>query len=428
MNRKQFTLLMILVVAVGGLSLYLSSKRQADWQGAASDAGQKLLGDFQLNDVAEIHIASLTNDLTVYKKGDLWRVKERQDYPANFSTVGDTLRKISDLKVVQNEKIGPSHHARLELIKPPGQGTNSGTLVEFKDKGGKVVRSVLLGKKYVKKQESSSPFGGDGWPAGRYVLNLQNPDSVALVSDSLASVEPKPTDWLDKEFFKIEKPKSIAFVSTVASNSWTVSRETESGEWKLADARGDEKLDSGKASGVTSPFSYPSFTDVLTAGAKPEETGLDNPNVLKVQTFDGFAYTVKVGGKTNEDNLPITLTVEATLSGERTPGKDEKPEDKDKLDKEFKEKAKQLQEKLQNEKKFENHIYLVSKWTVESLMKERSQLLAEKKEEPKKEEKPPAPAELKPEAKPPAADVKPEAKPDSKLEKKSDAVPPAPKP
>src|SRR5439155_21869465 len=73
-----------------------------------------------------------------------------------------------------------------------------------------------------------------------------------------------------------------------------------------------------------------------------------------------------------------------------TPGKDEKPEDKEKLDKEFKDRLAKLEEKLKQEKGFEQWTYLVSKWTVDPLLKERKDLLAEKKEEPKKDEKPAA--------------------------------------
>ena len=80
----------------------------------------------------------------------------------------------------------------------------------------------------------------------------------------------------------------------------------------------------------------------------------------------------------------------AQIPKERTPGKDEKPEDKARLDKEFKEKQKKLEEKLAQEKAYEKWVYLVSNWTVDSLLKERAQLLVEKKEEPKKDEKPAA--------------------------------------
>ena len=150
---------------------------------------------------------------------------------------------------------------------------------------------------------------------------------------------------------------------------------------------------------------------------------MDNPIVAKLDTFDGFSYAIKIGTKTNEDNYYVNASVSADLPKERTPGKDEKPEDKEKLDKEFKEKISKLDEKLKQEKAFEKWTYLVSKWTVDPLLKERKDLLAEKKEEPKKEEnkedKPPltgAAPDLKPAPLPPlpVAEPKKEEKPPEK--------------
>ena len=57
------------------------------------------------------------------------------------------------------------------------------------------------------------------------------------VSDPLNSVDPKPAGWLDKDFFKVEKPKSISFVSTNAADSWSLTRESESGPWVLSNIK-----------------------------------------------------------------------------------------------------------------------------------------------------------------------------------------------
>jgi hypothetical protein len=234
---------------------------------------------------------------------------------------------------------------------------------------------------------------GGGWPDGRYVKVGGDSKDVILISDALANVDPKPDQWLNKDFFKVEKIRSVAVNFPVATNSWKISRETETGEWKLSDAKPTEQLDNSKASGVGNSFSSPSFNDVSLA--KAEELGLDKPTMVTLDTFDNITYTLKVGQKTN-DTLPLTVSVAAELPKERTPGKDEKPEDKDKLDKEFKEKQKKLEEKLTQEKPFEKWTYLVSNWTLDQLLKERSQLLVEKKEEPKKDDKPAAAAETKP--------------------------------
>jgi hypothetical protein len=278
---------------------------------------------------------------------------------------------------------------RLELVEP-GSATNSGTLVELKDKSGKLLKSLLLGKKHMKKSEAASPYGGaDGFPDGRYVLVLNGPKEVAVVSDALTEVEAKPDRWISKDFFKIEKIKTVSVTHTNATNSWKLTREMENGEVKLADLKEGEQLDTGKSASAGNALSYPSFNDVVSPDAKPEETGLDHPVVAKLDTFEGFAYTVKIGRKTGEDNYHIALGVTGDFPKERTPGKDEKPEDKEKLDKEFKEKLTRQEDKLKQEKAYEKWIYLVTRFTVDPLLKERKELLIEKKEEPKIEGQPP---------------------------------------
>jgi ElaB/YqjD/DUF883 family membrane-anchored ribosome-binding protein len=129
-----------------------------------------------------------------------------------------------------------------------------------------------------------------------------------------------------------------------------------------------------------SVLSWPSFVDVASPDAKPQDTGLDQPVVATLETFDGFTYTVKVGRTNGTDNLHIQVALAASFPKERTPGKDEKKEDAEKLDKEFKEKLAKQEEKLKQEKAVEKWTYVVSKWTVENLIKERKDLFADKKD------------------------------------------------
>jgi hypothetical protein len=204
----------------------------------------------------------------------------------------------------------------------------------------------------------------------------------------LSNIEPKPEQWVNKDWFKIEKLKSISVLTTNATNNWKVTRESETGEWKLADAKGDEKLDSAKTGAFGYLLSSPSFNDVVI-NAKPETTGLDKPTVATLETFDNFSYTLKIGGS-GEGDRQVQIVVSANLPKERVAGKDEKPEDKTRLDKEFAEKNKKLEDKLKSEKAFEKWTYTIAKYTVDQLLKERHELLAEKKEEPKKDEPKPA--------------------------------------
>lgn len=374
MNRKQLSILLVLLVIVGLAGLMVYRKQNQSAGSGNPLVGQKLIPGFPINEVAHILVQNGSNQLNLIKKDDRWRVAERADYPANYSQIGEFLIKLNDLKVVQSEDVGPSQLSRLWLA--PDAPTNTPVSVEFRDAAGKTLKTLLLGKKHMRKSARPSPMGDlndEGWPDGRYLMVGAGSRAVALVSEPFSNIEPKPEQWLSKDFFKIEKPRAIAVDFPESTNSWKLLRESETAQWTLADAKPEEQLDSSKVSGVTSPFSYPSFNDVLVA-VSPEQAGLDRPTTIQVDTFEHFSYSIRVGAKTN-DAYPITVTVDASLQKERTPGPEEKPEDKEKLDKEFQDKLKKFEEKLTQEKSFANRIFLVSSWSVDSLLKPRAQLM-----------------------------------------------------
>jgi hypothetical protein len=392
MNRKQLTLLIVLGVVLGGLGYWVYNKKEAGYERgtAATEEGTKLLKGLPANairDVSQLTIKQGTNEVNLAVQGERWTVKERGGYPANFNNISDTVRKFWDLKVARAVEVGPSRLPSLKLTK------TDGTLVDLKDAQGKSIAAITLGMQTSKEAREDSQFGGGSFPNGRYVMLGDNVKTVALVSDPL-SVEAKPEDWLNKDWFKVERIKSVSVVTTNATNNWKLTRETDGAEWKLADAKAGESADSSKTSGLNWLLSSPSFNDVIV-DPKPETTGLDKPTVATLETLDGFSYTLKIGkpvGGEENANHALQVSVSANLPKERTPGKDDKPEDKDKLDKEFAAKQKPLEEKLKNEKAFEKWTYVVPKYTLETLLKDRKDFLAEKKEEPKKDEAKPGEA------------------------------------
>lgn len=380
MNKKQLLVVIVLGLVIGGAGLYSFKQRQEPKRDAKM--GAKLLGEFDVNSVAGIRIQSGTNSLNVAKAGDTWSVKERGDYPANFSTIADFVRKLAELKIVKPVQAGPSRLPVLDLVPPDKKG--NGVLVELKDSAGKTSKSLLLGTKHMKEGRGGGMPGMEsGWPDGRYLMVDGKPDSIALVSDPLTQAEPKAEDWLNKDFIKVEKLKSVAVNASQSSNSFKLTRETDGGEWNLADAKGDEKADSGKCSGFNYLLQSASFDDVAASWSFSESN--KPATTATLATFDGFSYVLKLAPMEG-DKYHLQVAVSAEIPKAREPGKDEKAEDREKLDKEFKDKTQKLQDKLKAEKAHEKWTYVVSKWTVDNLLKERKDLLAEKKEEPKPEE------------------------------------------
>ncbi|HYE33416.1 MAG TPA: DUF4340 domain-containing protein [Methylomirabilota bacterium] len=378
MNRKQLTIVLVLGIVVGAVAFSVLRKEKASYQATDATKGDRVLPKFPLNDVTHVRIKEVTNEVNIAKVEDQWVVRERNNYPANFAEVSEFLRKVWELKPAERITVGPSQLGRLHFNPPEKGGSNTATLVEFKDGSGKNLSALTLGKKHVRESQNASPFGGGEMPVGRYVMVSDTEPKVFLVSETFSSVEAQPAQWLNKDFFKVEKVRSVAV--TTETNSWKVTRESESGEFKLADAKEGEQIDTGKASGLGWVLSSPSFNDVATNIA-PEVTGLDKPFLATIETFDNFTYTIKVGKPTAGEDYYFAMDVAAKIDAERKAAADEKPEDKEKLDKEHKDKIAKLEEKLKTEKALSKHVYLVAKWTVEPLQKSRQDLLQEKKPE-----------------------------------------------
>ena len=388
MKSKQLLFLIVAALALGGGGLMVLNNRQADYQRSATDMGGKLLGGFEVNAVAGLRLSQGSNTLNVIKSGDSWTVKERGNYPANFGEVADLVRKLADLKVAQPQRVGLSRLPLLELTK------EAATTLELLGADGKPLKALLLGKKHVKGGggEESSPMGGGGYPDGRYVMVGSDIGSVAVVSDALTSANPKPEDWIAKEFIKVEFPISVQVTYADATNSFRLTRTNEFADWTLADLKAGEELDKNKLSAFSSILSSASFNDVLV-NSDPKILGLDQPTEALIQTSTGFTYKVHVGKAGADDSYPVQINVDAALVKERVAGKDEKPEEKTKLDKEFAEKFAKQQEKLKAEQSLGKWAYSVSKWSMDVLLKKRGELFAEKKPD---EKKPEAPASIDP--------------------------------
>src|SRR5438045_2427906 len=241
MNRKQLTTLIVAGVIIGVLGLVAYKKKNESWNSTGSRLGAKVIEKFPMNDVERISIRQAQNQLNLAKKNEIWVVEERGDYPANFDTIREFLQKVGEAKVAQAPQVGQSQLARLELS-ASDKSTNSGTQVEFKDKSGKQLNSLMLGRKHMKESKGESQFGGGGWPDGRYVMVGSDAKTVAVISEPFANIEPKPEEWLSKDFFKVENLRSIAVTSQNVSNNWKLFREKEGADWKLVDPKKDEQV------------------------------------------------------------------------------------------------------------------------------------------------------------------------------------------
>jgi hypothetical protein len=371
--------LAVLVVLGAAGAAVLVSERSA-WTGADSHAGQKVFPDLRISDVAEIAIGDAEGRLRLARQKDGWSVRERADFPADTDRIGELLVKLAELKVVQREALPESQRARLQLVEPKDkESKDAGTRLELKDEKGSVLASLLLGKKVLKAPPPGTPPRGEPEATGRYVTAGSETSTLLAVSDPLAQVEAKADRWIVKDLIRVDRSKTISAVGNDGRPRWTVARNGESVDWKFADS--SLRPDLQKATDLASALYWINAADVV--GDPKTDTGLARPVVIKAVTFDGLTYTLRVGNRVG-DNYYLGLAVAGEPAKARVAAKGEKAGDKAKNDKEFEEGRKKLIERIEREKRLERWTYVVAKSSLDPLLRDRAQLLPEKKAAKKK--------------------------------------------
>src|SRR5204862_3510639 len=108
--------------------------------------------------------------------------------------------------------------------------------------GGSLGR-LLLGKKIVKSSPVASLSRGEAEATGRYLVAGGEAATMLAVGEPLAEVESRPEQWLVKDLLRADGAKSISS-SKDGKRRWSVTRETESADWKFSGSR--EKTDMQK--------------------------------------------------------------------------------------------------------------------------------------------------------------------------------------
>jgi hypothetical protein len=374
MNRKQFLILVIVLVVLGGAGLALIWQDIASYRATGARIGAKLLPDLKIAEVAELRLQDAKQQVTLARKDNGWIVQERGGYPASFQEISDLLIKLVELKVTQSEQVGASLLPRVELAEP-GKGEGAGTLIEMKDGSGKPLARLIIGKKVLKKDPMNPlPAAKDGVPAGRYVLPPNAKGTVVVVSDPLSSVTASPGRWLSKDFFKADRIRTLAVGPEGAAPRWKVARAEEWGQWKFAAGGGE--LNPGAAVGAVNKLGSLNFDDVA-ANAKE---AADKPLVAVAETFDNLVYRVKLAKRKNTDEYLMSFTVTGEPPKSRAPEKGEKKEDKERRDKEFAESRKRLAERIAAEKALARWTYVIGARELEPLLASRSDMIARKRD------------------------------------------------
>jgi len=385
MNRKQFVILLVVLGVLGGIGLVLVWQNSAAYRASGAKIGAKLLPQLKIADVAQVRLQDAKHEVTLVRKEKSWVVQERGGYPASFQEISDLLIKLVELRVTQSEQVGASLWPRVELADPPKggdaaaprPGEGAGTAIEFKDAAGKPLARLVLGKKVLKKDPMNPlPAAKDGVPAGRYVRVDGAGDIVVVVSDPLEKAVAEPGRWLNRDFFKAERIRTLAVGPEGGAPQWMIARTEEWGQWRFAAGGGN--LNPSAAVSATNKLSGLTFKDVAV---DPRALATGKPVFVVAATYDGLNYAVRLARIAKGDDYLLNVTVTGELPKQRAAEKGEKPEEKERRDKEFAEARKRMEERIAAEKALAKWTYVIAGSEVEPLLKSRSDMLAPKRGE-----------------------------------------------
>ena len=365
MKKNQVFLCIALAAVLGIAGIYFQISQSAGWNDVKTDS--RLLQGLPINDIAKIQIRSSAATVTLEKKRNKWVVAERNDYPADFDKIRDLARTLWQLKAVQSMQVGPSQFERLKIA-APGRGNDSGVEIDLKGENDNTIASLILGKMMEQGEDATRGV------AGRFVYNPATKDRVYLVGETFANIDPIAVgSWLDKTFIVPGEIREIEQSPWSNNQGWKIVRDAPKAEWKLQEAQNGEILEKQFAQAVGN-FA-PNFMDVRPASVSTDETGLNEPFRVELKTFDGFKYDFAIGKSGPEKARYVKFEVGAEINPTRVAGPNESPDDKKKKDQEFDKKIAELRQRLEDEKKLEQWVYLVPDWNLDQLMKRRDEIL-----------------------------------------------------
>jgi Domain of unknown function (DUF4340) len=384
MKRKQVYLLLTIALVLVVAGTIFKMRQSSTWKQATSE--RQIYPNLAVNDVTKIHVQTGKDNLTLQSSSDTWQVAERYGYPADFAKIREMLRSIWDLKYVRVLEIGPSQLGRLQLL-PPGLGDQSGTEIDLVGTGDKRIATLILGKK---PSGSESALG-----SGRFASNPEQKNQAYLIDETFPTLDAlNPSAWLNKQFIDTQKLRSVVRGNVGNALGWKVSRKDDHADWELQDPAANESLEKENANPLSS-LSI-SLQDVRPENAPASETGLQQPLVVELETFDGFHYRLEIGGSGPEQTHFLRVKVSANLPQTRTPAANESAEEKTKKDDEFNRQLEQLKTRLANEQKLEHWVFLVSDWSLEPLLKSRTDFVKKMEPSPTPQASAPAPTAASP--------------------------------
>jgi hypothetical protein len=307
MRAKTLVVLFIILGLLAGVSALVIRLKAPT--GAGGVLGTYLLKGLPVNEIASISIESPEKSVSLATVSGRWVVKDRFDYPADFSKIADFVRKLKNAKIGRRFESSKDTLKRLSLKSPEDRGaaeTEKGSQIQMQDKSGKLLAHVLLGK--IRRSGGERSF-----PDGQYV-RLGNDPTIYLIDIHFAHLQKDPSDWLEKTPVKVEA-NEVKKISCLSADGKTIRFRFERPE-KGKDLEPEalpahQKVDTSALNRLARALSSLGIKDVTDPSDDSASTELKRSNRLEYHMFNGMTYRVYPGKSCSEsDRCYLKLEVD----------------------------------------------------------------------------------------------------------------------
>lgn len=292
MKVRTLVQLIITLAILGGWAYWSSHRKPAG--GAGPARGSRILPVGDLNAIATVQIISGTQQVTLARSGDAWRVEELWRHPANFDQLASLLRALADLKVGEVIRGGIDHLDEFGLLLSTNGtgGFKQPALIRLTEDAG-TVTEITVGQP----RATAAGPGSFSMPDSQYVRVGSGP--VLLAAPLLEPVARRGQDWLNRQVVDLPGTE-VSSVTHKRSDGSTygVSLDT-NGVFSGSGSLADQPINGPGASQWMGSLQGFTFTSLADPKADRAPLGLDRADVTTLRTKDGLMVTATVGG-TNE--------------------------------------------------------------------------------------------------------------------------------
>ena len=347
MKTKHF-LISLMVFGITLLYYQFGVHNQTDYSQGQS---VPFMPDFSEQVLDSIQFNHQNKQTTLTSTDQGWFVKERNQYPADFSKVKRFITDLRESQVQRNLKVGKSQLNRLELLDPKER--NGGTTVTLFDQDQNIIKTFLLGKKYTVR-DSGVYIQGRGKATGCYALIEKE---VALLDRPFNTTSSTPSDWLDRSFINLGEivRLQISFFNSMQDN-WEIKQTVgkTKKELKFQGLKENEKANITNIRKIM-PFFQAGGSDFSDVVTDPEILKNNRPYAgITIENSDGFVYQLIIGVEVGMSSLcNLKIKTKTPLSETAIT-------------------------KLKKEQKYENYTYRLSTAKLKGLLQIRKKMIKKK--------------------------------------------------